>query len=213
MIDTEAIAPDVLRADLSPPGFALAEVGSQTPESLRGLLIYAGRRFARWAEARYGFSLTFYSLNWVSQVATTRPHRDGGPDGSLLLLGYEPSVVSSRFFVMDHSRAAKERGMSPREFLERYSPTFGEGAKLLEPHTHAVTGFDPSRWQVLAVNNSCLDGQGLLGVMHHAVIDRVPPGAIRPIVSVQLGVAGRGLSDEQLTAFIRAGSAAIAEEG
>ena len=63
------------------------------------------------------------------------------------------------------------------------------------------------------MNNSCLDEPGLLGVMHHAVIDHVPPGAIRPIVSVQLGVAGRGLSDEQLTAFVRSGTAAIAEEG
>jgi hypothetical protein len=210
MIDIDA--EDVLRADLSRPGFALAEAGPQTPESLRGLLIDAGRRIAHWAETRYGFTLRFYSLNWVSQVATTRPHRDGGPDGSLLLLGYEPSVVSSRFFVLDHSGAAKERGLSPREFLERYSPTFGEGAKLLEPHTQAVMGFDPTRWQALAVNNSCLDEPGLLGVMHHAVIDRVPPGAIRPIVSVQLGVAGRGLSDEQLAAFVRAGTAAIAEE-
>src|SRR4051812_26826662 len=184
MIDIDAI--DVLRADLSRPGFALAEAGPLTPEGLRELLIDAGRLLARWAEARYGFTLRFYSLNWVSQVATTRPHRDGGPDGSLLLLGYEPSLVSSRFFVLDHSRAAREHGLSPREFLERYSPTFGEGAKLLEPHTHAVPGFDPSRWQVLALNNSCLDGPGLLGVMHHAVIDDVPPGAIRPIVSVQL---------------------------
>ena len=46
---------------------------------------------------------------------TTRPHRDGGPDECLLLLGYEPSSVPAELRMADYSRCAHGLGLTPGE--------------------------------------------------------------------------------------------------
>lgn len=213
MFDLSAVAQDVIRTDLSGPGFALLEAGDISPEGLRRLLVEIGHGLVAWYEDWYGHRLSWRSLNWFSQLSPTRPHRDGGPDASLLLLGYEPTLVKSRVFLLDHSRAAAAVGLSPREFLDRYNPTFGEGARLLGPFTTEVAGFNPSRAQVLLVNNSSLgpdDLPGMLGVLHHAHVEEAPQGAARPISSVLLGVAEGGLGAAELAAFVRDGTGASA---
>lgn len=66
-------------------------------------------------QAAYGQGL---SLGRFDQKKTTRLHLDGGPACSFLMLGYEPSRVTSRFLISDYSRCATDLGLSPREFLE-----------------------------------------------------------------------------------------------
>jgi hypothetical protein len=213
MIDINVIAPDVIRLDTTRPGFALVEAGPVSPEALRQLLVDVGQQLVAWYEAQHGHRLSWRSLNWFSQLSPTRPHRDGGPDASVLLLGYEPTPVRSRVFLLDYSRAAASVGLSPREFLDRYNPTFGEGAELLKPFTTQATAFEPSRAQLLLVNNSNMgpdDLPGMLGVLHHAHIDSAPPGAARPISSVLLGIDEGGLSLSALADFVREGTGASA---
>jgi hypothetical protein len=213
MIDIDAIAPDVLRLDTTRPGFALIEAGPVSPAQLRQLLVDVAHRLIAWYEARHGHSLGWRSLNWFSQLSPTRPHRDGGPDASILLLGYEPTPVRSRVFLLDYSRAAASVGLSPREFLDRYNPTFGEGAELLKPFTTQVAAFEPSRAQLLLVNNGSLgpgDLPGMLGVLHHASVDAAPPGTARPISSVLLGIDEGGLPPSALAEFVRDGTGASA---
>ncbi|MBY0231502.1 MAG: hypothetical protein K2W96_19630 [Gemmataceae bacterium] len=213
MTDFDSLAEDVLRTTLDRPGWRLLDVPPGTdPAGLRRLLIDLGRRLAAWYAARHGGALRFQSLNWFSQLAATRPHRDGGPDGSVLLLGYEPTLVRSRVELLDHSRAAAAlKGMHPRDFLVAHNPLYGDGPALLAPHAATVPGFDPSRMQVLAVNNSQLgpgDAPGMLGVLHHAIIEHAPAGAARPIASVLLGLDERGLDEVALAAFVRDGTGA-----
>src|SRR5262249_38231246 len=143
-----------------------------SPTALRRLLIDLGRALARHYEAAHGRPLRFVSISRFDQQATTRPHRDGGPDGSILLLGYEPSVVASQLFVIDSTRAAAEAGTTPRDLLERLSPTFGGNPEGLSRYSGELTSFDPSRPQVVLINNGCLpagEGNlGMLGLLHHA---------------------------------------------
>ena len=69
------------------------------------------------------------------QHAATRPHRDGGPDASVLLLGYEPTEVASRVYLMDYTRAARERGLTPLAYLDCCNPAFGGYEQSLHAHT------------------------------------------------------------------------------
>ncbi len=210
MTDLDAIFADVLRDDTSRPGFVLLDAAGLSPEGLRARLIDLGRALSARYAARHGTPLSFRSLNWFSQLSPTRPHRDGGPDASVLLLGYERTPVRSRVFLLDFSRAARGMGITPRDFLDRYNPTFGDGAALLRPHTAEVAGFDPSRAQILIVNNGCLYGAGMLGVLHHAHVDAAAPGAARPISSVLVGVDEGGIGEAEVAAFIRDGTGATA---
>lgn len=199
------LLPRVCRTELDQPGWALLSPGELPPAELRRLLIDLGRALARHYEARHGRPLHFLSISRFDQQATTRPHRDGGPDGSVLLLGYEPSAVRSRLFVLDSTRAAASMGLTPRELLEQVNPTFGR-AEVLEAHSVELMAFDPARTQVVLINNGLLppgDGNlGMLGLMHHAVVDPPPPGTTRFIASVQMGLSEAGLSDAQLEAFV-----------
>ena len=211
----EAVAPLVFRADLEAPGFVLLDLGrDSSPARFRAHLIDLGRALADHYVREFGDALRFASVGRFDQQSPTRPHRDGGPDASLLLLGYEPTPVESRVYLLDYTRAAADRDLSPAEFLAEFDPAFGGNAQFLDSYTEEVDGFDPSRYQILLVNNSCLPygdrRRGMLGVLHHAVIPSPDPARSRPIDSVLLGVTDAGLDDARLAAFVADGTAATA---
>src|SRR5262249_3740440 len=111
-------------------------------------------------------------------------------------------------FLLDYTRAAFQRGQTPREFLLCCNPAFGPGQDLLRDHTTEVGAFVPGHFQILVVNNSTLPyaegARGMMGVLHHAEIEP-GPGKSRPIDSVLVAVAGPGveaLSGEEVKAFV-----------
>jgi hypothetical protein len=207
------VAPLVFRTDLESPGFALLEFGTGlTPAAFRGLVIRLGQALARCYRDRFGEDLHFISASRFDQQAPTRPHRDGGPDASLLLLGYEPTEVASRIYLLDCTRAAVDRGLTPAQLLDCCNPAFGGDEQLLGDYTTEVAAFRTDHYQVLVVNNSILPyaerQRGMLGVLHHAVIATPSPDRTRPIDSVLMGVAAVGLTVAQLEAFAEKASAA-----
>jgi hypothetical protein len=208
-----AIAPELFRTSLDRPGFAHLLLGTGlTPPAFRVLLVDVGRALAAHYERRFGEALRFVSISRFDQQAATRPHRDGGPDASALLLGYEPTPVRSRVFLIDYTRAAADRYMTPLDYLDCCNPAFGGDGAPLEPYTAEVTAFDVAQYQLLCVNNSCLPLQegerGMLGLLHHAVIEAPEPGRSRVVNSILMGVTAEGLGDEALSAFVTEAKAA-----
>lgn len=203
----------VFRTTITQPGYALLDLGPDvSPADLRRQIVDLGRSLAQAYQVRFGRELRFQSISRFDQQATTRPHRDGGPDGSVLLLGYEPSAVRSRLFVMDYSRAAADVGLTPAEWLARFSPTMGADESRLRPYTTELLDFAPQRNQLVLINNGCLppgeDGFGMLGLLHHACVEATP-NATRFIASVQMGLADTGLTPEQVEAFVADGTGAV----
>ena len=87
------LARDVFRTDFGKPGYVLLDLGTDlTPREFRARIITLARTLADGYYRRHGDLLRFHSASCFDQQAPTRPHRDGGPDASFLLLGYEPSV-------------------------------------------------------------------------------------------------------------------------
>jgi hypothetical protein len=211
----------VLRHDIHAPGWALLDLGDGqqplfTPPSLRAAVVTVADVLDRALQQRCGDRLALISLSRFDQQSPTRPHRDGGPDASLLVLGYEPTSVPSQLSLLDHTHAALDRGLTPAEFLDRYNPSFGLGAELLRPYTTTVRAFTPSHYQILVINNSNLapaDGQrqGMLGVLHQADVEP-RKGAARVINSVHLGVRGArltGLTAAEVRSFVETGEAGV----
>ncbi len=91
------------------------------------------------------------SLNRFDQQLTTKPHRDGGPQESVLILGYEPTSVASTLSLVDDVRYAMERGEQPLAFQARFNPLANNG---LHGHTTRLSEFRPEHYQILLINRS-----------------------------------------------------------
>src|SRR5437764_7680534 len=108
---TEALAarlvPVVCRTDFSQPGYALLDLGPVLdPPRFRAAVIALAAALGDAFRNRDGRALWLMWRNRFDQQVSTRPHRDGAPDESVLLLGYEPTEVVSRLTLYDFSRAA-----------------------------------------------------------------------------------------------------------
>jgi hypothetical protein len=207
------VAERVFRTDLSRPGFALLDLGSGVePRSFRQALVALADELSAWCREAFGVPLAYLSLGCFDQQATTRPHRDGAPDESVLVLGYEPTAVASRLFLLDYSAAARDRGMAPREFLRQRGLACTGCEEILAEYTTEVSGWHPAHYQVLVINNgAAADGsRGMLGVLHQAQVTR-DPAQSRRVNSLTLVMAGTGatvLTPYQVQAFVETASAA-----
>lgn len=117
----------------------------------------------------------FTSMGRFDQKVTTKPHRDGGPDESVLMLGYEPTSVRSRLRMADYSKCAFDLNLEPQELLQTHNPMYADGERMLADYTTQLEGLNPACYQILIINNSCVpfreNSHGLLGVLHQAIIE------------------------------------------
>jgi hypothetical protein len=181
----------VCRTDFLVPGFYLLNLGTQlSSQQFRRTMLALERAMRPLHRARLGRDLVLLSAGRFDQQATTKPHRDGGPDECFLLLGYEPSAVQADLLMSDYSRCAHDLGMTPREFLDKHNPMFVAGERLLEGYTTRVSCFCKQNHQILFVNNSSTpfsaETPTWQGVLHTATIRTPNPSAGRVVNSVMV---------------------------
>lgn len=201
------------RTGFHAPGFCLIDALSIVDAvSLRRFMIDLKLALARVHLARAGDSLVYLAMSRFDQRSTTRLHLDGGPDESLLMLGYEPSDLESRIEIADYARCAYDLGITPKEFLSRHNPMFSDDAGLLRPYTVQLPGFSPEAYQVVCINNSsaryAIGRPTWQGVLHAARIGEAAGSGPRMVNSTLIGVASGQAADvigaSGQTAFIDA---------
>jgi hypothetical protein len=136
--DCSAIAPEVFRrvwrTSLDQPGFALLRFAREVTsrELRRAMVELAGAFPVAFVPERFGR---------FDQQVSSKFHRDGAPPASLLVLGYEPTLVRSRFWIADASAAAARAGMGLTEYLAAHNPMFpaGEVLRLSSPNSTSRT--------------------------------------------------------------------------
>jgi hypothetical protein len=170
----------VWRTTLDQPGFAAIRfvdaVDSHTlRQTMFGLVELFPERFV------------VERLGRFDQQVSSKFHRDGAPVASLLLLGYEPTPVRSRFWVADVSAAAIDEGLSLNEYLAAFNPMFPTGEKKLASFITEVKVPHGEPF-LLAINNSQLSFDPVtrnpLGLLHKGVIPDPDPVACRVINSI-----------------------------
>lgn len=118
--------------------------------------------------------LEWFTLNRFNQKNSTKPHRDGAPEHSLLILGYEPSPVPAALSMADYSKLALQMHLTPDQILENHNPMYIDGAKMLEPFTTTLDLFDHNFFNLVIVNNSSAkfdpDAGNWQGVLHCAQV-------------------------------------------
>ena len=181
----------VWRFDFLVPGFALINLGTGMDSlTMRRLMVDLKDRLSEIETCQGGTGFGIRSLGRFDQQETTRFHLDGAPDRSLLMLGYEPSMIASRLSIADYSREANELGISPRQFLDDYNPMYRVGEDRLAQSVTTLPHPDPGVSRILLINNSCLsrnqERTHPLGVLHKAEILNPDPSQPRIVNSMML---------------------------
>lgn len=181
------------RRDFTAPGFCLLELGGQIDShAMRRLMLALKERLSEICLHTTGTKLVYRSLGRFDQQETTKFHLDGAPDESMLVLGYEPSLVRSRLFLADYSRCAFDLGITPRQFLEDHNPMFIDGQRRLAGYTTELPPPPHGGFRILLINNSRLPfteaRKNSLGVMHKAEIIDPTESQGRIVNSMMLSV-------------------------
>ncbi|MEW4568355.1 hypothetical protein AB1L88_10850 [Tautonia sp. JC769] len=182
------------RVDFSAPGFCLIDLGPGVGSlDLRSLMLGLKGHLDGIAADRGISPFRYRSMGRFDQQETTKFHLDGAPDRSLLMLGYEPSVVCSRLSLADYARCAYDLGIEPRQFLRDYNPMFRRGEELLAPQVTELPEPAEGHARILLINNSSLPyaeaGTNPLGVLHRAEIPDPSRDERRIVNSIMLVVA------------------------
>ncbi len=202
----------VCRTDFAQPGCCLIELGADaTSITLRRFMVDLKERLALIHRARLERDLIFRSLARFDQQATTKLHRDGGPEECFLMLGYEPTEIRGELAIADYALCAHEMGLTPAQLLADYNPMFGRGESLLQPYLTPIACFSNCRHQVLLINNSAAayseTEPAWQGVLHVARVHN-PSDDLRRVVnssmvvSVPIGTPA-GVSDSDQEEFLR----------
>lgn len=177
----------VCRTDFSVPGFCLCDLGIElNSEQFRRLMIDLVHAMGEIHRVHCGRDLAIVSAARFDQQVTTKPHRDGGPDESFLMLGYEPSQIRASLSMSDYARCALDLGLTPAQFLEKHNPMFAVGMQLLCDYTTRVDCFSNRHYQLLLINNSIAAysdaAPAWQGVLHTAAIEN-PDESVRRVVN------------------------------
>jgi hypothetical protein len=190
-INLPSLAVDVYeracRTDFDAPGFCLVNLGGAIDSvAFRRTMVDLKKSMAAIHEARTGKTLIFISAARFDQQTTTKPHLDGGPDESMLILGYEPSSVDAELVIFDYAKCAFDMGISPKDFLANHNPMFRAGFDMLRPYSTRLPCFSITDFQLILINNSSApyfsDGQTWQGTLHTATLI-TPDDAKRRIVN------------------------------
>ncbi len=200
----------VCRTDFTEPGFCVVNLGSSLSSvEFRQLMVDITRQMAIVHQRQTGKTLIYISAGRFDQQTTTRPHLDGGPEESLLMLGYEPTRVQSEVEISDYTQCAQHLGISPTEFMAQHNPMFHAGFELLRPYSYRLNEFDVAAYQIVVINNSSapIDGKSWLGVLHTATILTPDESQRRVINSTMIAPALPGTPDvvpaKELEEFIQ----------
>jgi hypothetical protein len=185
--------PEVFRRNFDPPGFHLLVLPAGTSShGVRRFMVDLKQALSDRYEREYGESLEYLSLGRFDQQCTTKLHLDGAPELAFLMLGYEPTRVSSQLHIADYSRCADELGLTPLKFLEQHNPMFSSGQEILESHTVTIADWPEHQPRILLVNNSHTaqrQPRSSPGVLHGATIPTPNLAATRIINSIMIAPA------------------------
>ena len=202
--DVRSIAAEIYRrtcrVSFDEPGFCVLNVGQIDSVAFRQLMVDIKRAMAAIHESTTGKTLAYRSAARFDQQETTRPHLDGGPDESLLMLGYEPSTIDSELEIADYAQCAFDLGISPKAFMDEYNPMFKPGYDMLRPYTTRVPCFSKTDYQIVCINNSCAayteSQPAWQGVLHTATMLTPDESASRVINSTMIASVPAGMADK-----------------
>lgn len=177
----------VFRTHYQAPGYAL--VTFQEPigsKALRLNMVALKKGLSQRYQQDFQQELDALWLTRFDQQNTTQFHRDNAPRESFLVLGYEPTPISSHLQFADYHRFMTEEGLTAEQYYERYNPLFIKEAQHLKSYRTKAVSLDNQAYQIAVINNCELDSPKTYGVLHKAVMKHPDPRKARTVNSMML---------------------------
>jgi hypothetical protein len=165
-----SIYDNVARTSTSALGFYHQSISRDvSSHDLRTAMITIGDHLIDRIKSDLGISMDYFSMGRVDQKNTTKIHLDGAPPQSILILGYEPSLVRSTVSVIDYIKYCSDNGVNVSDFLKDYNPMYSDGIDFAN-YTTRLVNFDNENNNIIVINNSSSDCSscGMCGLMHLA---------------------------------------------
>lgn len=203
----ESIYAEVFRKDYEGSGFAILsfseDIGSR---NLRKSMLRLKRGLSEKCQNEFNEELDYYWLTRFDQQETTKYHRDNAPTDSYLMLGYEPTAVESRLLFADYHRFIADNDIPIKRYYDLYNPMFTDGEDHLGPYIKEVKDFDKNTYKIVLINNSDLESDKTLGVLHKAEMIATDPRQPRIVNSMMLYLKPESepprLSEKDQTNFV-----------
>ncbi|BBM82982.1 hypothetical protein [Candidatus Uabimicrobium amorphum] len=191
----------VFRCDFSTPGFCIIDLGKEIDaKQLKKAMMEIKKNFNDLYYHRFGKYLYYLSMDRTSRQFTTKFHLEATMDQeSILMLGYEPSVIKSALHVGDYSKYIYDHQLDAQTSMKNLLQIFGQNpcaenyiTKLNIQHQH---------FQIIVLNNSFfpekVDGRHMLGVMHKGVVPHPLKEETRIINAIALGITNESCEEIQ----------------
>ena len=165
-------AEEVFRANTDAPGFVYLDLGKNLSSyKLREIMVNLKKELSNFTVNKYDKKLSYHWLVRFDQQVNTPFHIDNAADESFLMLGYEPSDISSELYIADFHKFANDNDISPKNYLRNFTPIFKEEEALLIPFITKIESFCKNTYKIVLINNSKPKPEAkTLGVFHKAQI-------------------------------------------
>lgn len=202
----------VFRTNFDEPGFYLVDLQrDMTSNEFRKFMVSIKEELSKIHISKYKKTLLYLSVGRFDQQESTKPHLDGGPEESILMLGYEPSCVDSIIEIADYTKCAYDLGVTPDKFMQDYNPMFEFNKNILQPYNQEIKSFNKSSYQILCINNSSApyitNKPYWQGVLHTATITNSDSSKQRIINSTMFTSASLKtpniISEDEIDYFIK----------
>ncbi|WP_158975944.1 hypothetical protein [Cellulophaga sp. L1A9] len=165
---------EVLRTNTDAPGFVFLDFGkSLSSYKLREIMVNLKKELSSITINKYDKKLSYHWLVRFDQQENTPFHIDNAEDESFLMLGYEPSEITSELYIADYHKFATNNEFAPTDYLRNFTPVFKEEESLLLPFITKIASFHKNTYKIVLINNSKPKPVAkTLGVFHKAQIVR-----------------------------------------
>ena len=181
----------VFRTKKEAPGFVHLKFHKEdfTPFQFRGFMIGLKKELSQLTLSAFQQKLESHWLVRFDQQENTPFHVDNAATHSILLLGYEPSEVSSELLLADYHTYAHQTFDKPSDYFHKFTPVFKEEEDVLTPFTTNININTKNHYSIVMMNNSSPTIEATtFGVFHKAVIPVKDKSKSRIVNSMVLNI-------------------------
>ena len=183
----EIVYSNVFRKNNEYCGFTILSFNEKIGSKLlRKSMLKLKRGLSERCKNEFNEELDYYWLTRFDQQKTTKFHRDNAPTDSYLILGYEPTKIESKILFADYHRFITENNIPIEKYYKLYNPIFKDGEEQLTPYIKEVKYFDKNAYKIVVINNSDLNSDKTLGVLHKAEMITEDLNQVRIVNSIML---------------------------
>lgn len=187
----------VLRHSTDKPGFFYKDLGSNlVSTSFRLLMLELKEQLSELCTVRRDKQINYQWMSRANHKNSSNFHIDSAPEESVLILGYEPTIVESKVYLADYTKFLEEKGLAAQDYFRNsINGNFAPNDDELTPYVSELTPFPKDHYRLVIINNSRSYGQKSYGVFHRGEVQKNINQKDRIVNAVMIAVCEMGVEE------------------